>query len=52
MCGSRELLKNNYLYRMGCAVVGIYGNAKEEAMYPIYGIDAAGQKLDGANGTP
>ena len=31
------------------AVLGIYGNSKEEAMYPAYYVDAAGQKLDGAN---
>jgi hypothetical protein len=47
--GSRSYLKNNYLYRMGTAVLGIYGNSQQEAMYPIYGVDAAGQKLDGAN---
>lgn len=47
--GTREFLKNNYLYRMAAAILGIYGNSKKEAMYPIYGIDAAGQKLDGAN---
>jgi len=46
MLGSREVLKNNYLYRMGGAVVGIYGNSKQEAMYPIYTVDAAGEKLD------
>src|SRR6266576_1981253 len=44
--GTREFLKNNYLYRMGAAVLGIYGNSKLEAMYPV---DAAKQKLDGAN---
>jgi hypothetical protein len=47
--GSRDYLKNNYLYRMTAAVLGIYGNSKEEAMYPTYFTDAAGQKLDGAN---
>ena len=47
--GTREYLKNNYLYRMGGAVLGIYGNAKEEAMYPAYYTDQAGQMLDGAN---
>ncbi len=46
--GTREFLKNNYLYRMGAAVLGIYGNSKMEAMYPIYGIDAEGKPLDGA----
>jgi hypothetical protein len=45
--GTRAYLKNNYLYRMAGAVVGIYGNSKEEAMYPFYGVDADGNKLDG-----
>ena len=45
--GTREYLKNNYLYRMGAAVVGIYGNSREEAMYPAYFVDAQGAKLDG-----
>lgn len=47
--GTRAYLKNNYLYRMAGAALGIGGNSKEEAMYPVYAIDAAGQKLDGAN---
>jgi hypothetical protein len=47
--GTREYLKNNYLYRMAAAVLGIYGNSKEEAMYPMYGVDSDGQKLTGAN---
>jgi hypothetical protein len=47
--GTREYLKNNYLYRMAGAVLGINGNSKQEAMYPFYGIDSDGQKLDGAN---
>jgi hypothetical protein len=47
--GSRQYLKNNYLYRMGAAVLGIYGNSKQEALYPAYYLDATKQKLDGAN---
>jgi hypothetical protein len=47
--GTREYLKNNYLYRMAAAVLGIYGNSKQEAMYPVYSVDADGQKLNGAN---
>jgi hypothetical protein len=46
--GSRERLRNNYLYRMRAAVGGIYGMDKEEALYPIYYVDATGRKLDGA----
>ncbi len=47
--GTREFLKNNYLYRMAGAVYGIYGNSKEEAMYPSYAVDADGQRPDGNN---
>jgi hypothetical protein len=46
--GTRQYLKNNYLYRMAAAVLGIFGNSKAEAMYPMYALDAGGQKLDGA----
>lgn len=49
MFGTREFLRNNYLYRMAAAVLGIYGNSKQEAMYPIYTVDADGRKLDGAH---
>jgi hypothetical protein len=48
MFGTRAYLKNNYLYRMAAAVLGIYGNSKQEAMYPAYAIDAKGQALDGS----
>jgi len=34
---------------MGAAALGIYGNSKLEAMYPVYGVDEARQKLNGAN---
>lgn len=47
--GTREFLKNNYLFRMGAAVLGIYGNSKEEAMYPAYYVDGNGEKLNGKN---
>jgi len=47
--GTREYLKNNYLYRWGAAVLGIYGNSALEAMYPFYAVDEAKQKLDGVN---
>jgi len=47
--GTRAYLKSNYLYRMAGTVLGIGGNSVHEAMYPIYALDAAGQKLDGAN---
>jgi len=49
MFGTRDFLQNNYLYRMAAAVLGIYGNSQQEAMYPIYSVDVDGRKLDGAN---
>lgn len=48
MFGTREHLKNNYLYRMAAAIMGIYGNSKEEAMYPAYTLDSDGDPLNGA----
>jgi hypothetical protein len=45
--GTREYMKNNYLNRW-LATIGIYGNSKQEAIYPIYRVDSAGQKLEGA----
>lgn len=47
--GTRDFLKNNYLYRFAAAVLGIYGNSKAEAMYPIYKTDSAGNNLDGSS---
>jgi len=44
--GTRDYLQNNYLYRMIAAVDGIYGNSREEAIYPVYVIDSGGRKLD------
>ena len=46
--GTRDYLKNNYLYRMAAAVLGIYGNSKQEAIYPIYTVDDHGEKLEGS----
>jgi hypothetical protein len=47
--GTREYLNGNYLYRMTGAALGIYGNSKDEALYPAYGADADGQPLDGSH---
>jgi hypothetical protein len=47
--GTREMLKDNYPYRMAGAVIGIYGNTREEALYPVFDTDAAGAPLTGAN---
>jgi hypothetical protein len=49
MFGTRDFLKNNYLYRMGAAVNGIYGNSEAEAIYPVLALDNEGQKLDGSH---
>jgi hypothetical protein len=46
--GTREYMKNNYLNRW-LGTIGIYGNSKQEAMYPIYYVDSTGKKLNGAN---
>lgn len=47
--GTREHLNNDYLSRMSAAVLGIYGNSKEEALYPVYFIDADKQPLEGSH---
>ncbi|WP_422420535.1 DUF1254 domain-containing protein [Pseudomonas sp. GZD-222] len=47
LLGTREHLQNNYLYRMRAAASGIYGNSREEAIYPPYYLDADGQRLSG-----
>jgi hypothetical protein len=46
MFGTRQFINGNYLYRMAGAVLGIYGNSRDEALYPIYFIDAQGKPLD------
>jgi hypothetical protein len=45
--GTRAFLKNDYMARLAGAVLGIYGNSKEEAMYPAYYLDVDHQKLSG-----
>jgi hypothetical protein len=44
--GTREFLKNNYLYRFAGAKMGIYGNSGAEANYEGYFTDADSQPLD------
>src|SRR5215467_7319464 len=46
--GTRDNLESNYMYRMLGAVLIPYGNSKQEAMYPVYAVDANGQKLNAA----
>lgn len=47
--GSRDFLKNDYLARMSSAAFGIYGNSKEEALYPTYFTDSQQQALNGSH---
>lgn len=47
--GTREQLGDNYLYRMAAAVLGIYGNSSNEAMYPVLSTDSDGAPLSGAD---
>lgn len=46
--GTREFLNGNYLYRMAAAVLGIYGNSADEAIYPVLSVDSTGAPLTGA----
>jgi hypothetical protein len=47
--GTRLHLRNNYMLRMSSAILGIYGNSKEEALYTGYFVDSTGQKPTGTN---
>jgi hypothetical protein len=48
--GTRAFLANDYMKRMSSAVLGIYGNSREEAFYPAYFVDSEGQALNGQYG--
>lgn len=48
MFGTREHLKNNYLYRYAAAKLGIFGNSGEEAIYHGYFVDGGGAPLNAA----
>lgn len=48
--GTRSFLKDDYMIRMASAALGIYGNSKEEALYPFYYNDSAGKPLNGRDG--
>jgi hypothetical protein len=47
--GTRQELKDNYLYRMAGAALGIYGNTAAEAIYPNFANDSTGAPLTGAS---
>ncbi|MFK7697888.1 DUF1254 domain-containing protein [Pseudomonas caspiana] len=44
--GTRQYLNNDYVARATGAQMGIGANSREEAMYPIYDKDSAGEPLD------
>ena len=46
MFGTRDFLKDNYLYRFFGAKMGLYGNSKQDAIYFGYLVDADHQPLD------
>jgi hypothetical protein len=47
--GTREFLAGSYIDRMSGAILGIYGNWKDEALYPVYFVGSDNQPLNGAN---
>ncbi|BFU94062.1 MAG: hypothetical protein NTNFB02_07840 [Nitrospira sp.] len=47
--GTREYLKNNYLYRGTCIYLAGNAQPKEEVIYPFISVDAEAKPLDGAN---
>ena len=47
--GTKEQLNGNYLYRMAGAVLGIYGNSRQEALYPALATDSDGVPLTGTD---
>jgi hypothetical protein len=46
--GTREFMHGRYIDRMTSAFLGIYGNSKEEAIYPLYFVDSDGKQPDGS----
>ncbi|KAF1007351.1 MAG: hypothetical protein GAK32_02314 [Pseudomonas fluorescens] len=46
--GSRDHLKNNYLYRYAGAVQHLFGNSADETAYLTYTVDSEGKPANGA----
>ncbi|CRL97926.1 MULTISPECIES: DUF1254 domain-containing protein [Pseudomonas] len=46
--GSRDRLKNNYLYRYAGAIQRLFGNSAEEVSYMTYAVDSEGKPANGA----
>ena len=44
--GTRDFLKDNYLYRYAGAKLGLYGNSKQDALYFGYFVDGSHKPLD------
>ena len=44
--GPRSFYKGDWTLRAAAAMAGIYGNSREEALYPMLSVDAAGEKPD------
>ena len=44
--GTREYLQNDYMKRAVAAKAGLYGNSREESLYPLYLKDGEGNALD------
>ncbi|GGC61459.1 hypothetical protein GCM10010994_20050 [Chelatococcus reniformis] len=48
--GTREMLADDYVARALGAQVGFGANSRDEALFPLYELDAKGQPLDGSEG--
>lgn len=48
--GDRNFFKGNWTLRAAAAMAGIYGNTKEEALYPLLSLDSEGKKPDCSTG--
>lgn len=46
--GSRDRLKNNYLYRYAGANLRLFGNSADEVAYMTYSVDSEGKPANGA----
>lgn len=47
--GTRAFLNGSYIDRFSGAVLGIYGNSKDEAIYPVYFVDSDKKPTDGTH---
>jgi hypothetical protein len=47
--GTRAFQNGSHLDRMAAAILGIYGNSKDEAIYPVYFVDDGKKPLNGTH---